>query len=350
MNKNNLEKIDSSLFNEKQTEIKIFLDELIAYFNKNFYQKILSFFQAYPQSVYLYGSVGAGKSVLMSYFYNRLNISNKIFIHYQDFMLMIHKMVVEVKKNTDSVRVMNVVAKILSSKYKVMCIDEFEVVDIADAMLLKTLLNKLDEYNIFIFFTSNKHPKDLYKDGLQRQNFLSTIDFIMNNYSIKDLILDIDYRKLYFAKLHENKSILLNPSNEEIDNFNYYIKKLKESNLKSSCIEVFGRKIHFQYFINNSIIVTFEELFHQELGQNDFVTIAKFYDEIILESIKIIDPSDTNVAIRFMNFIDQMYMNNKKLITIIPFDINLIYKGKKKEKEFERVISRITEMSSMRYK
>jgi protein AFG1 len=148
-----------------------------------------------PKGIYLHGNVGTGKTMTMDLFYHTLPITSKRRVHFHDFMLDIHKRVHQSRQEKNTAMIIPTIARNLIEKHYVICFDEFQVTDIADAMILRSLLTEMLKNGAIFIITSNRHPTELYKNGIQRSSFLPCIDTIMKSCLIHELNSGIDYRK-----------------------------------------------------------------------------------------------------------------------------------------------------------
>ena len=296
--------------------------------------------------IYLYGGVGRGKTMLMKKFYDAVKAPKKI-IHYKQFMQNIHTKMHNMQDKTNNKLVQNL-ASAIANQYKVLCIDEFEIKDITDAMIVMRLFAYLQKYNVFIFITTNTEPDNLYKDGLQRGSFLPFIEKLKKDFEILHLDTAKDYRFEAIASI-ENRMFF--PKNEynskEFDRITAKI--CNKAELSQSSIEVFGRELVFTRTHNNILVTDFLELFERDLGYGDYVAISKKFKIIILSSVRAISEDENNIATRFINFIDNAYFNQVILFIKIDCKPEEIYIAGSRKAEFDRTISRLNEMNSASY-
>ncbi|AFB20805.1 methionyl-tRNA formyltransferase [Rickettsia canadensis str. CA410] len=344
--------------------------------------------------IYLYGPVGSGKTMLMNSFFEELTAS-KIIIHYQNFMQEIHKMMHKLQTENQKDIILKI-AKDYAKNTRVLCIDEFEIKDITDAMIIGRLFDKLIKQNIFIFITSNTSPNNLYKNGLQRESFLPFIKIINNTFYVKYLDNHHDYRfdkalgvkgeRIIYPLTLENQKKLekiitdisdnrvlskLTYREEFIGDMEYstttipvhedtsteltYKLPLEGEYAKNSTnftpqnIEVLGRKISFQKVHKRILVTDYNELFTRDLSYIDYINICQNFNVIIVQNVHTIDANDTNTVVRFINFIDNAYFYKILLFMSLEDDPNKIYQGSNRSEEFKRTISRLNEMNSAAY-
>jgi cell division protein ZapE len=314
-----------------------FLDNILHFFIKK--KKI--------SGIYLYGDVGRGKTMLMQKFYSAVKVSKKM-IHYQQFMQNIHKKNHNMQGRAADKIVQNL-ASVIAKRWCVLCIDEFEIKDITDAMIIMRLFRYLHEYGVFVFVTTNIKPNDLYKDGIQRIAFLPFITNINRYFQIFHLDSEIDYRLSAIENIQNRMFFVINSSERE-EFLRVKSEICKQEELSETRIELFGRELMFKQAHNNVLFTDFSELFERDLGYSDYIEIAKKFKIIVLSSVRTIVEDENNVATRFINFIDNVYFNRSLLFVEINCAcFQEIYPVGIKSKEFKRTISRLNEMNSENY-
>lgn len=298
------------------------------------------------QNIYLYGKVGCGKTMLMRKFYDQFKLPKKI-IHFQQFMHGVHKKTHYTKSQKVPMnKIIHHLAENIAQECKLLCLDEFEIHDIADAMLIMQLFKALQAKKVIIFLTTNVVPKNLYKDGLQREAFMPFIDAVYQNFEILNLNSDIDYR---YRKL-SNQQRIITPSTPKGKELLAQTKHeiLDGRNAEKVSIHLFGREVKFRLGTKETIFTDFEELFERSLSYADYDQVTSEYSIFIVENVRKIEDSETDIAIRFINFIDNAYYNKILLFLASECELDQLYHGKKKA-EFQRTISRLHEMNSDSY-
>lgn len=291
--------------------------------------------------IYIYGSVGCGKSTIAKAFFDSVKCGKK-FLHYQGFIRKIHKSLSISSTN-------NVIDNLVKeySKIKLLCIDEFEIKDITDAMIVSRLLLLLKKRGVFILITTNTAPNDLYKGGLQRSSFLPFIDMVLNYFEIFSFSNIIDYRMSYIS----SKRRVIYP----LDKMGQSAMKDAISHLiaghepTTTIITVFGRDLTFSRTYKSVLITDFRELCEANLSYNDYIEICNNFSCIVMENVPIISAAETDVAIRFIHFIDSVYFTRKLLLISLEAHPKEIYKNGKVAEEFKRTISRLYEIGSENY-
>jgi cell division protein ZapE len=300
------------------------------------------------KGVYLYGNVGRGKTMLMNMFFEMVLVRKEI-IHFQKFMQELHQKIHKFQLNDRSDQVVKKLADEISTRVKVLCIDEFEIKDITDAMLVMRLFSFLSSNGVFIFLTTNIIPDNLYKDGLQRELFLPFIENVKKNFLVLDLDSEKDYR---LEKVADTKDRILFPINKEnkiaLDKIKNNLCSKQE--LHSGNFEVFGRQVVFPQTHQNILFTNFDELFMQDFGYADYVNLCQRFEIIVLEGVRQISENETDIATRFINFIDNVYFYKVLLFSLLEVEPSLIYSSGKRIAEFQRTVSRLTQMNSINEK
>jgi cell division protein ZapE len=219
--------------------------------------------------------------------------------------------------------------------------------DIADAMLLHGLLDELIKNNVTLVFTSNIPSEELYKDGIQRDNFLPAIDLIKNNTTELCLNGIKDYRKDIIT---ENKIYYLLPEESAYETLNSYINELSPTAITYySNIVIHDRKINVIAITDGVVWLDFNELFRTARSSADYLEIARMFHTVLVSNVQVMKEEDDNPAKRFIHFIDALYDHNVKVIMNAEDSAENIYTGKRLAFAFERTISRLTEMGTERY-
>jgi cell division protein ZapE len=337
------------ILDKKQIEVKEKLNGISSFLenknNLNFFQKI---FTTSPKikSFYLYGGVGRGKTMLMKDFYNSLKKTPKLYFHFNAFMQQIHEGLHALRKEKVKCEdeLVEVIKK-LTKNCQVICFDEFQVVDIADAMLLSRIFSYIFLKEIFVVFTSNAKPSELYKNGLQREVFLEFVNkILLKNCDVSFLDSEVDYRSLYKENLSKRYFISNKKNSLEILNI---IKNLTDSGILKPCkIKVWGREIKIKKTYKNIAVINFAEIFLNDLGVSDYRAICQKFDLIFLLKIPKLSEENINEARRLLLFIDEAYENKTALIISAKVAANKIYEKGIGFEVFNRAVSRINEIKS----
>ena len=330
--------------------LQTLLDNILAwadYDRKSATHKLLSSPPEKLQSLYIYGDVGRGKSMLMALFYEACPIEQKRRVHFNLFMLEVHAFVHEWRQqnNTDAI---SALAKKIRTSALLLCIDEFHVTDIADAMILERLFSKLFESGIIVVITSNRHPADLYLGGLQREQFLIFTRLLQRESKIIELVAKEDYRLMhlhaleatYYFPLDKHAGKFVQQSYNEFTNF---------AAMQAGVLEVLGRKVTLSAAHGDIALTSFDELCVQPLGSTDYIEIAREFSTLIMAEIPKLSPEKRNEAKRFITLIDALYEHNVKLICTAEVPPQELYTEGDGAFEFKRTVSRLIEMQSEGY-
>ena len=332
-------KKNSFEINNQQIEIINLLDKFInprkTFFSKFFKNKDKLCF-------YLHGNVGVGKTMILNFFYDQLKI-NKLRLHFNEFMINFHDFRHD-KEDDNSIRSF---VKDLKKQYEIIYLDEFQVTNIVDAMILGKLFEIIFSEKIKIIITTNTKLSDLYKDGLQREQFLPFLS-IIKNYSIqKELSLKDDYRLKDFIKgqrlyypLNESTLFMINKNFRELTRDKK--KEIKKINTK-------GRDFIISNFYDGILRFKFSDLCDKNLGAEDYLEIAKISKFMVIDQIPKFDDINSNQQNRFITLIDILY--DKKIPIAVTAEKNLdkLTSSTSLKEPFKRTISRLYELTSSNF-
>jgi len=295
--------------------------------------------ETYP-GIYVYGSVGRGKTHLMDIFYDTLgsNIAKKR-QHYHEFMLWLHS---QLRSYSGLQNPLETISLKLSENIQVLCLDEFLVNDIADAMLLAGLLKSFSKNGISLVTTSNVKPDDLYKGGLQRAKFVPAIHWINANMQIMHLDGEKDYRRVDQNELEHWYYPLNQSSSQHIQNcFKKAVGKQKQS---EQFWMVNDRQFNIIKSSDTILWCNFFELCEQARSASDYLVIAKRIKQLYIDQIPQLGDDDNDKARRFITLIDILYDENISVVATAACHYPNIYQGKKLVFEFKRAASRLAEL------
>lgn len=301
-----------------------------------------------PRGVYLWGSVGRGKTWLMDLFFDSLPFVDKRRSHFHRFMQGVHEGLRKHKRRSEPLKA---VAADLAAEARVICLDELYVSDIADAMLLGGLFSALIEQQVTLVFTSNVPPSDLYRDGLQRQRFLPAIALIEQHCEIVQVDGATDYR---LRQLQRRPVYLQGDAAANRGLLEEIFRTLTEDEAPGSLVEggalrIEGRDIPVLRLGENLAWFDFAALCTGPRSQNDYVHIASEFQHVIVSDVPIFTSTDEDAARRFIALVDEFYDRRVKLIMSAAASPTELYRGERLRFEFERTASRLIEMQSEAY-
>ncbi len=325
--------------NKKQIGVLTSLENFI--FPRN---KILNFFskKEEPLCFYLHGNVGVGKTMIANFVYDQINIRKTKF-HFNEFMINFHDFRHK-KKDDNSI---SRFVKNLKQKFDFLYLDEFQVTNIVDAMILGKLFENIFLNNIKILITTNTRLIDLYKDGLQREQFIPFISLIEKKSTQKELFLEDDYR----TQIQDNNQRIFYPLNEKTlfkinQKFRIFTKNLKKKEKK---INTKGRVFKINIYYDGLARFDFKELCDQNLGAEDYLNISKICNHIFIENVPVFNEYNSNQQSRFITLIDILYEKKIRLTLSMESDLSKIITAKKHTEIFKRTMSRLHEMTMSKY-
>jgi len=300
-----------------------------------------------PQKgLYLWGGVGRGKTWLMDLFFHSLPFEAKRRRHFHRFMYDVHA---RLKALGPRETPLEQVAEDLAAEARVICFDEFFVSDIADAMILATLLEALFRRGVTLVATSNVQPKDLYREGLQRQRFLPAIGLLEENTRVLAVDAGTDYRLRQLTQAGTYLDSNDSTSDRKLDELFTDLSDGTEDTESGGTIEVEGRRIPVVKESENVIWFEFEALCEGPRSQNDYIEIAREYQSVIVSHVPRLEATRENAARRFIALVDELYDRHVNLILSAAAPPTGLYRGDRLTFEFQRTVSRLTEMQTEEY-
>ncbi|WP_135081840.1 cell division protein ZapE [Terasakiella sp. SH-1] len=301
-----------------------------------------------PQGLYIYGEVGRGKSMLTDLFFEDAPVQAKRRVHFHEFMREVHERLKDIRekkldKKEDAIIVL---AKELTSEAWLLCFDEFQVNNIADAMILGRLFETLFANGVVIVSTSNRVPDDLYKDGLQRERFLPFIDMIKEKLDVMELESPRDYR---LGRESGEQTYFYPLDMESRDQLFEQFEQMTEGQAKNDYVIIKSRKIDVPKVYEKIAYFTFGDLCMKPYGANVYLELATLFDVIFIEAIPLLSPQNRNEAERFVNLIDALYEHKVKLVCSAAARPEKLYPEGDGSFEFQRTVSRLMEMQSEDY-
>jgi len=281
---------------------------------------------------YLYGNVGTGKTMVMDLFYSTTPVVKKKRVHFNRFMLDIHERIHKLRySQLGAVETWDKIADDIVEDVHLLCFDEFQVTDIADAMNMKSLFSALFKRGIVIIATSNRHPDDLYLHGLQRQNFLPFIPLLKDQVELVNLDSGKDYRKSEVFDFNYPSWLIKGDSNLHGQIQKIISKFGKNQNpVENYKLTVLGHELRVPKATGSVAEFTFDELCQEglgvPLGAQDYLALSEKYSAIIVKDVPRIDLYVMNSALRRMiTMIDQFYDNNVALLLILDVHLDDLY-------------------------
>ena len=313
-----------------------------------------------PKGIYLWGGVGRGKTLLMDLFFNNTPFAAKRRVHFHEFMGEAHERIAAWRAADEKTKrrrkaynrktpddPIAPVAHDIAREAMLLCFDEFQVTDIADAMILGRLFEALFHNGVVVVATSNRHPGDLYKDGLNRQLFLPFIELLKSKLDIFELQAMKDYR---LAKL-EGAPVYYQPLGRGADKAMdaAWKKMICGGHEHSETLKVKGRLLTAPRTARGAARFEFADLCEKPLGAGDYIALVRHFDTLFIDHIPLMGPDKRNEAKRFVTLIDAIYDSRAKLVCSADGEPDELYAAGDGSFEFERTASRLIEMRSEAY-
>ncbi|MEP2235013.1 MAG: cell division protein ZapE [Alteripontixanthobacter sp.] len=305
-----------------------------------------------PQGVYMWGGVGRGKSMLMDLFHDTLAIPDKRRAHFHAFMQEVHARLRDARKS-ESGDPIPPVAEDIARDLRCLAFDEMVVNNSADAMIMSRLFRALivDE-QVAIVTTSNRPPRDLYKDGLNREHFLPFIELVSNRLDVVPLNGPHDYRMERLGGIDSWHTPLGEEATAQVREAFFRLTDYSPDdaeNVPSAELDVGGRTLHVPKALKGVAVFSFKRLCGEARGAPDYLAIARAFHTVILVGIPQMGPDMRNEAARFVTLIDALYEQRVKLFATAEVEPGDLYKAGDGAFEFERTESRLIEMRSEEY-
>jgi cell division protein ZapE len=294
--------------------------------------------------IYLWGGVGRGKTWLMDMFYDSLPFAQKRRRHFHRFMQDVHS---GLKENAGHQAPLARLADQIAVGVEVLCFDEFQVSDIADAMILGTLLGALFERSVTLVATSNSPPDELYRDGLQRQRFLPAIELIQQHTRVIEVDGGTDYR---LRRLTRAGTYLLTTAPGTEARLASLFRGLTHATAaKPGEIEIAGRRIATTAMAPQAIWFEFHALCEGPRSVEDYIEVARTWPTVLVAHVPVLTAQDEDAARRFIALVDELYDRRVNLVITAAAPLLQLYQGERLQFEFQRVLSRLTEMQTPEY-
>jgi cell division protein ZapE len=334
---------NTSNFEINLNQIKI-INSLEKFSAENFGTSLLKIFfnKKIKLGFYLHGDVGVGKTMLLNFYYNNLKFK-KSKVHFNEFMINFHDFIFN--NNEKDKGIENFVRE-LQKKSKLIFFDEFQVTNIADAMILGRLFKKIFEKKISVIFSSNIQIDNLYKDGLQRDQFIPFLNILKENCHEQELLINEDYRI-------NNKKVLnrfLYPINETTNfKLNKFFRELTKNKKKTKkIINIKGREFVIENFYDGIVKFNFQELCNRNLGSEDYLNISQNSKFILIENLPDFDENNSDQQQRFITLIDIIYEKKIPILISSKNSLDKLNSSRSLSQIFKRTISRLYELTSIK--
>lgn len=301
----------------------------------------------WPQGLYIHGPVGRGKSMLMDLFFAAAPVADRRRVHFHAFMLEIHDRLHRRRQARAEADPIGPVAREIAAEARLLCFDEFQVTNIADAMILGRLFQGLFDAGVSVVATSNTRLQDLYAGGLQRERFLPAIALLRAR--LEEVALDgpADYRRdrirgmaVYHAPLGPAAAAALDRA---------FAQLTEGAAAEPLAIAVQGRSVTLRAAARGVARASFRELCEAPLGPADYLAIARTCHTLVLEGIPVLTAERRNEARRFVTLVDALYEHRAKLVCSAAAPPDALHAAGDHAAEFRRTASRLHEMQSAEY-
>jgi cell division protein ZapE len=338
-----IEYCNTSNFEINLNQIKI-INSLEKFSEENFVTSLLKIFfnKKIKLGFYLHGDVGVGKTMLLNFYYNNLKFK-KSKVHFNEFMINFHDFIFN---NNEKDKGIENFVRVLQKKSKLIFFDEFQVTNIVDAMILGRLFKKIFEKKISVIFSSNIQIDNLYKDGLQRDQFMPFLKILKENCYEQELLINEDYR------INDKKVLnrFLYPINETTNfKLNKFFRELTKNKKKTKkIINIKGREFVIENFYDGIVKFNFAELCNRNLGSEDYLNISQNSKFILIENLPDFDENNSDQQQRFITLIDIIYEKKIPILISSKNSLDKLNSAQSLSQIFKRTISRLYELTSIK--
>ncbi len=294
--------------------------------------------------IYLWGGVGRGKTFLMDVFFEAISLESKLRLHFHRFMQRIHHRLRDLQGETNPLRI---VGAELAAQARLICLDEFHVTDIGDAMIMRVLLESLFAEGVVLVTTANMHPDSLYEHGLQRARFLPAIDLLKQNLRVVEFGSGTDYRLVSLEKAG-----VFHPCVDAASEHAMLTTFMDVSGEPGRCdqsIEVEGRNIRAKRITESVAWFDFEEICEGPRSRNDYIELSKRFHTVLISGVPVFGAGNDNARRRFTWLVDEFYDRRVKLVLSAQANLPELFAKALGGSESERTSSRLIEMQARRY-
>jgi cell division protein ZapE len=301
---------------------------------------------ARPKGLYIFGGVGRGKSMLMDLFFAASSVPAKRRVHFHAFMQEVHDRLHQLRATVESDPLM-VLARQIAQGATLLCFDEFQVTDIADAMILSRLFQALFQAGVVVVATSNRAPDTLYENGLQRERFLPFIQLLKEELDVLELDNGRDYRLARLAGM----PVYLTPADATAKAALDEIFRALTDGMRPEPLdlEIKKRRLHVPKQACGTAWFSFADLCGKPLGPADYLAIAEVFENVVIADVPLLDPSRRDEAKRFNTLIDALYEGRVHVVISAAAPPEALYPEGDGAFEFARTVSRLMEMQSLDY-
>jgi cell division protein ZapE len=291
---------------------------------------------------YIWGDVGTGKTLITKSFINLLT-ERKASYHYMELMQIVHN---ELSSLSGKKNPLSIIARSLSRKCKVIFIDEFQVEDISDAMIIGSLLNQLIKLNVTLYLTSNTHPNELYKNGLQREIFINQMRIMQESINLHKIDGLIDYRSRNIVNMNKEN---INKSYDDEDIINF-LKDNFENLTFNKKYTINSRNFSCKATSCDFLWISFSDFFKEPGGDKEYIEMSKNIEWIFINDFISCNDDSADIIRRFISFIDICYKYKIKIKFFFNIDsCDDLYTGDKLKELWQRCNSRLNEMQTLEY-